>query len=171
MAVHKIVNTTGKYRDDKSYSNLINYILDPEKTKGKYYGSRAIANCHNAAMEMDILSRAAHKDDGVKLRHFIIGFNRNKVPASQPDLALTLAEEIASYYGKEYQIVYAVHIKLESLHVHFVMNAVNYMTGNRYEGKKKDLYAFMKHCRGVFKKHSIDDYIELVSKQVPLSAK
>ena len=161
MAVLKVVNTTGKYRDDESYNNLINYILDPQKTKGKYYGSFAIADCHNAAMEMDILSRAAHKDDGVKLRHFIIGFDRRKVSATQPELALALANEIAAYYGEEYQIVFAVHVKPDTLHVHFVMNTVNYITGLKYRGKKDDLYAFIKYCNGVFRRHYIADHVEM----------
>lgn len=164
MAVLKIVNNQGKYRDDASYNNLINYILDPQKTKGKYYGSCAVADCHNAALEMKILSRAAHKDDGVKLRHFIIGFDRRKVPASQPELALALAGEIAAYYGKEYQIVFAVHVKPDSLHVHFVMNTVNYITGLKYNGKKDDLYAFVKHCKNVFRKYHIADHVEMSRK-------
>jgi len=160
MAILKIINSRGKYHDDESYDNLINYILNPIKTKSKYFGSCAIANCHDAAMEMKIFSRAAHKNHGVKLRHLIIGFDRRKVPASQPELALELAKDMAAYYGEEYQIIFAVHVKPDSLHVHFVMNAVNYISGLKHKGKKDDLYAFIKHCNGVLRRRGIADHIE-----------
>ncbi len=75
---------------------------------------------------------------------------------------MELAKEMAAYYGKEYQIVFAVHVKPDSLHVHFVMNAVNYITGLKHKGKKDDLYAFIMHCNGVFRDNEIFDRVKKI---------
>ena len=57
------------------------------------------------------------------------------------------AQYAALYYGGEYQIVYAVHEDSRHLHVHFVLNTLNYRTGKKYPGDKEDYYNFQRYLK------------------------
>ena len=159
MAILKVKNCTGKYQDSAALHNVIKYIMDEKKTRGVYVGSCAVADCGNADTEMSILSRLANKDDGVRLRHFIISFDPEILPPSDPEAAFAISREIADYYGDEYQIVYAMHVNKGYLHTHFVMNQVSYITGKKYSGSRTGFYDFLSHCQQVFVKYGVNDTV------------
>lgn len=160
MAILKVMNTAGKFTDANALDDVISYILNERKTKG-YYDSWAINDIQRAAEEMNTLARLAGKDNNVRLRHFMISFTEKSEITSSPVFALMVSSEIAEYYADEYQIVFAVHTNRKHIHTHFVMNSVNYKTGEKYRGKKADMYAFLKHCTSVLRKYDIYERVVL----------
>lgn len=139
-----------KYHDDRALRAVIQYCLNPEKTPHKYIGAYGV-NINQAALEMKLLADAYCKDRGLRLRHFILTLSPDEVKKlheqgknAEKEL-FTLADYIARYYGNEYQIIFAVHESEWHPHIHFVMNTVNFKTGKKYGGQKKDYYDFQSY--------------------------
>ena len=64
-------------------------------------------------------------------------------------IAYQVAYPIALFYGDHHQIVYAVHEDGAKVHIHFVMNTTNYLTGLKYPGSRADYYQFLSHTNQV----------------------
>lgn len=141
-----------KYYDAKAREDVIRYIFRPDKTPHRLIGGWAVdPMC--AASQMNYLSKAYGKEDGLQLRHFILSFSEKEVQRMGQYALIRIdeyAQYAAFYYGGEYQIVYAVHEDSRHLHVHFVLNTLNYRTGKKYPGDKEDYYNF----QGYLKDHS-----------------
>lgn len=152
MAVLKIINSIGKYYDNNSREDVINYITNPYKTPGGYIGTYGL-NTYEYSKEMDKVALSFNKDTGVRLRHFVIGFEgREAVNAA---LVYQIGYEISAYLGKEYQTVFSVHQDTEQLHIHIVINAVSYLDGHRYRGTKGEFYGFKSWIDSVLKRYGI----------------
>lgn len=154
MAVLKVITpgNQGKYHDQNVYHDLICYIQNPLKTIHGYIGGIAV-NPRNAAYEMQCLAAAYHKDFGGHLRHMVVSFPPGEL--DQADTAHEIACQLALYYGGRFQITWAVHEDTASLHIHFVMNRVSYLSGKKYEGDKADYYAFQNHVRSVLRAYGL----------------
>ena len=145
----------GKYHDDHALIDVISYIFDPRKIPSGYVGGLAV-NPNNAVYEMSMLSRCYAQDSGVRLRHMILAFESGELDTMKRGAACAayqIGYEAAKFYGWHYQIVYAVHENTDIIHIHFVMNTTDYLTGLKYEGKKADLYRFLEHTNAVLEQY------------------
>lgn len=143
---------TGKYHDNNSYYDVINYIISEEKTPHQFIGGYGV-NLNQAAYEMDYLAKVYGKESGIRLRHFILSFSPEEVKyggIKKFEALYKIGQYAALFYSDEYQIVFAVHEDKDHPHIHFVMNTTNYRTGAKYQGDKKDYYAFQNY---------IDDFL------------
>ena len=52
---------------------------------------------------------------------------------------MTLGWQIAAYYGYEFQVLWGVHADSANLHIHFVVNTVNYRNGKMLSEGYEDL--------------------------------
>ena len=145
---------TQKYHDDNAISDVVNYILSPLKTPSGYVGGIAV-NVSHAINEMSMLSTYYGQNQGIRLRHMTLSFERRELGRARKNAfaaAYHLAYPIAQYYGRAYQIIYAVHEQSgndPNIHIHFAMNTTNYRTGRKYDGTKKDLYGFLQHINTI----------------------
>lgn len=147
--------TSGKYHDDHALIDVITYIFDPQKIPSGYVGGLAV-NPNNAVYEMSMLSLCYAQDSGVRLRHMILSFESGELDTMKRGgacKASRIAYEVAKFYGWHHQIVYAVHEDTNKIHIHFVMNTADYLTGLKYEGKKADLYRFLEHINAVLEQY------------------
>lgn len=136
-----------KYHDGSALDTVIAYCLQDCKVPSKLVGSYGV-NINQAAFEMHRLAQAFGKDNGLRLRHMILSFSDQELKAMRsraPEYVYRIADYAARYYGGEYQIIYAVHEDTGRLHAHLVMNTVNYKTGLKYRGDKKDYYVFQNY--------------------------
>ena len=134
MAALKIISVPQKYADSLAYQQLLDYIMRADKTPNSYIDGFAV-HPQYAAEEMQTVSAVYGQNRGVRLRHWIISFERNELPDA--------------WHADTYQIVYAVHEDAAHLHIHFVMNMISYLDGKRYAGKKKDFYDYQNYLQGV----------------------
>ena len=146
MAVLKIKSVPQKYTDELAYQQLLDYIMRPDKTPDHYIGGFAV-HPQYAAEEMQLVSQAYHQDRGVRLRHWIISFEKHELADAWH--ANQFAQMACRFYADTYQIVYSVHEDAEHLHVHFVMNMISYQNGKRYSGQKKDFYDYLKYLQEI----------------------
>lgn len=152
MAIFKTVNSAGKYLDICARHSVINYILKPEKIVEGYFGMWMVDE-DNPAKSMDDVAAYYNKSNGVKLRHFIIGFDREEL--SNPKIADNIGREIMYRIGNAFQCVYAVHQDTDNLNLHIVFNAVSYNTGKRFRGTYKEFFALQKMFQNVLCKFGI----------------
>ena len=70
------------------------------------------------------------KTEGLLLRHSILSFPpEERIDARD---AADIATRAIRYYEQQYQILAAVHEDRPHIHIHFVMNTLNYCTGKKY---------------------------------------
>ncbi len=156
MAVLKIIhqknalpykNQNGqKYHDENALRNVIAYCCDPDKTEHHHIYGIGVS-VQDAAEQMEGLAAAYRKTSGIRLRHMVLSFEpREKISLYKVN---QIAYQAAWYYGRKYQIIYAVHEDRDHLHIHFVMNTVSYVDGHKYAGKKEDYYAFQRYLADI----------------------
>ena len=146
MAALKIISVPQKYADSLAYQQLLDYIMRADKTPNSYIDGFA-AHPQYAAEEMQTVSAAYGQDRGVRLRHWIISFEKGELPDAWH--ANQFAQMACRFYAYTYQIVYSVHEDAVHLHIHFVMNMISYLDGTRYGGKKKDFYDYLDNLQGI----------------------
>ena len=88
--------------------------------------------------------------------HIAVHHQKKSRQELSPFVAYQIAYQAAWYYGREYQILFAVHENKQLLHVHFVMNTVSYLDGHKYAGKREDYYKFQDYLIQILKPFGID---------------
>ena len=153
MAALKIISVPQKYADSLAYQQLLDYIMRADKTPNSYIDGFAV-HPQYAAEEMQTVSAVYGQNRGVRLRHWIISFERNELPDAWH--ANQFAQMACRFYADTYQIVYSVHEDAVHLHIHFVMNMISYLDGTRYGGKKKDFYDYLHDLHEIAKASGIE---------------
>ena len=151
MAILKTANTKGKYYEDHSKDDVIQYVLNPDKARS-YYGSYGV-NINAPAESMNIVSAHFGKSQGVQLRHFIISFYPDEL--NDPAIANEIAKEFMVFFSNDYQTIYAVHQDKPHLHIHIIINSVSYVDGHRYYGTRAEFKSMQKYMQNVLKKYGI----------------
>lgn len=148
MVYFKKIAYSGKYQDDNAIPLLLAYISQPSKTPhhildGFWFGD------NNAAESMIAVSNHFGKNSKIRLHHFVLSFEPYLNHSYQLiyDIAYVIAEEIS----KNYQIVFAAHEDTNNIHIHFVFNAVSYVTGLKYHGGKTEYKELYQLCYEVIK--------------------
>lgn len=150
-----------KYHDEEALETVITYCQNPSKTASGLVGGFGV-NVSQAAYEMDLLAHAYGKNKGLRLRHWVISFDKGEISRLKRagyriyDTLANIAWYAASYYGYQYQIVYAVHKDSNQPHIHFVMNTVNFKTGHKYAGDKADYFAYQKYLTEFLQQYGMD---------------
>lgn len=163
MAVFKVIHSKNtkqnpyahspKYHDENSLYDVIDYCCNPSKARNGYIGGFGIG-AFDIADQMNGLAKAYGKAEGIRLRHMVLAFEPGE--KITPEYAFQIAYQVAWYYGREYQILFAVHQDKPHLHIHFVMNTVSFIDGYKYAGKKEDYYAFSKYLQNVLETFGIN---------------
>ena len=79
MAVFKVISVPQKYADEDAYADLIHYCIRPMKTPGNFIDGFGVLP-QLAAEQMQIVSHAYRQDHGIRLRHWIISFEKDEIP-------------------------------------------------------------------------------------------
>lgn len=154
MSLFKEVAFPGKYRDDNAIHDLVNYITQSNKTHNEIVDGMHVAD-NDLAGSMVRLSEAFHKNSGIRLRHFIVSFQRHEVKTL--GLFICIGREICRYIGQEYQVVYALHLDTDYPHFHFVFNAVSFVDGHRYRGTYQEHHNLINHVRSVLRYYGVPE--------------
>ena len=152
MAIYRVIHHSGKYHDWNAIRDLLQYVTSPEKAKsGLIFGGALFPNI--AADSMEGLCRAFDRTDGLLLRHSILSFS----PEERIDAldAADIAVRAIRYYKQHYQILESVHEDKPHVHIHFVMNTLNYRTGKKYPGDRTDYYGFLVHLGKILKPYGL----------------
>lgn len=73
MATFKVKSKKGKYHDENTYRNLVEYVSSSAKVRdGGVIGRSVVPAC--AVDAMKTVAHAYHKDNGLKMRHCILSY-------------------------------------------------------------------------------------------------
>lgn len=146
------------YKTLGSVKRLINYILNPNKTKDALMGG-IWCNPDTAYNEF-ILTKMMHDklpteavSKSNQVFHFVQSFDAEELT---PELAKQIADEFLQFrIFNGFQIVYAVHIDTEHIHTHFAINSINYENGLRWHISKYDLKEMQDYSDELCKKYNL----------------
>ena len=135
MAIIKVVKKSGK--TNTSLKKILNYV--GEKAY-ETYGINCSENYKQVASEFFETKDYFKKIGGRQYRHYIQSFSPNEISKDKVlEIAIKWAEK--SFSGHE--IFIAVHDDKEHLHSHFIVNTVNFETGEKLHEEARNL-AFKK---------------------------
>ena len=121
--------------------NSIEYILDVKhfgrKTDyGKWVGGKAGTHAEEIYQTFMMTKQVLGKEHGRQGYHFVISFPPEEADAQK---AYDVAKEFCeTYFGDDYEYVFAVHNDMEHKHAHIVFNSVSRTTGYKYRYVKGD---------------------------------
>ena len=150
MAVYRVINSDGKYKDDYAVHDVLHYVVS-KAAPDSVVGGAVLPGI--AEISMKGVAKAYGKDKGTRLRHSVLSFDPND--CITPRQAKDIAQQALDYYQDDYQILAAVHEDKDHLHIHFAMNSVNYRNGSKYRGKKDDYYRFIGHMNKALQSYGI----------------
>ena len=153
MATFKVKSGIGKYHDSSAYDTLNQYVTSSQKTReGGVIGASILPEI--AAEAMQAVTKAYHKEDGVKLRHSILSFDPHEHISFQE--AQAIAKQCMDFFADDYKILEEINENQNNLHIHFLMNVINYHDGSKYRGTKKNYYDNLKHVQNVTRKFGVN---------------
>ena len=148
MAIIKAVNSKS------SIGRAINYITKKEKTEEKLI-SGIDCNPETAIDEMKATKELYDKDDGRQYAHFIQSFNpKDEIsPEKAHEIGKEFIENNDKFKGHE--IVLATHKDKKHIHNHFIINSVNYESGNKLHTTKYEYQAMKDISNKLSKEHGL----------------
>lgn len=148
MAIIKVVKKSGKTHI--SLKKVLNYV--GEKAY-ETYGINCSENYKKIASEFLETKDYFKKTEGRQYRHYIQSFSPNEISKEKVlEIAIKWAEK--SFSGHE--IFIAVHDDKEHLHSHFIVNTVNFETGEKLHEEARNL-AFKKEVNDEICKYGINN--------------
>lgn len=152
MATIKFLNGKGKYQDSTAMHDVVQYICYPNKTPSHIIGGVQI-DFKNIAQSMTDVSVSFNKNSRTRLVHFILCFRPEDFYLV--NMAANIADEICSYIGQQYQVVYALHEDTICPHIHFVFNSISYIDGHRYRGQHEEYHNLLYWIQCVLSSYGI----------------
>lgn len=162
-AVFKIVDgDAGAYKNPDAVENVIRYIFrEDARKKDNIWGSVGTYNksIEGVIEDFQKMKRLHHKEDGVQIKHMILSFGE------RPDLPKKKIKKLLLqtiiFWGKDYQMVYAVHEDkgLDKYHVHIALNSVS-NDGKKVSIRNKDLKNFRKNFNRIWNKYGYEMTME-----------
>lgn len=145
MAVFKVISVPQKYADEDAYADLIHYCIRPMKTPGNFIDGFGVLP-QLAAEQMQIVSHAYRQDHGIRLRHWIISFEKDEIRDAWH--ANQFAQQVCWFTPNAIRSSTA-SMRMPKHSYSFVMNMISFQDGTRYTGKKKDYYDFLRYLNDI----------------------
>lgn len=132
MAIIKAINSKSSVKD------IINYVTDKEKTTEELmYGKDCSSEPSQAIEDMQTTKELYGKTEGRQYKHFVQSFSpEDKIT---PEKANQLGKEWAKENFEGYEVFIATHTDKDHIHNHFIINSVNFETGEKYRQSRADL--------------------------------
>lgn len=117
------------YPTKKDLRNLIYYVLGEHCTTNIYGATgMLLSNPETMYQSMIQVKKQFNKTEGRQALHLIISFDKDDSEWLTPHLALEIGYQLALTM-EGVQTVFGVHDNTDKLHIHMVLNSVNYITG------------------------------------------
>lgn len=150
MAVIKAISSGASIRRG------IKYISNPEKTSPELIAAIGCPeNPENAWIAMESVKWAWKKIDGRQYKHFTYSFPPGEkiTPEQALENAYKLFSETEQFKG--HQMIMAVHVDTDHLHVHVIINSVNMENGYKLQWSGKDLRELKERCNALSREQGL----------------
>ena len=145
MAIFKVVNRRNGKRKRSHLKGVIKYVMKTEKTEEKLIYGQYLEPERAYQMMMET-KNLFNKTKGMDYFHFVLSYPPNE--KITPEQALEQAKEFLESTKKfrGYETVVAVHRDKKHIHVHFIVNSVNFINGRKFHLSAKEL-AYLKQLQ------------------------
>lgn len=155
------------YHNKNAVDKVINYIWrkDARNPKGdNIYGSIGSFGKDKKEIIRDFykIKELYHKTDGVQIKHIIVSFSKR--PKMSRTKIHKLVKRTVGYWGKDYQVVYAVHEDTDDWHIHIGINSVS-IYGKKISIRSKDERKFAKHLQRLWEGY-VPAYYRITAKDI-----
>lgn len=137
MAIFKVISKN--YNTESDVTNLITYILNPEKIESNIFGVRNLYLYQNHNMTAKMLmdtNQYYGKTQGSILHHFVLSYSGYENYINKKIMIENTNKLVDSFlFG--HQCIYALHENTDNLHVHIIFNSVNCLTGMKFPLKQE----------------------------------
>lgn len=139
MAIIKVIK--GGYDTPYQMKKLIDYIVNSSRhdIRGMVGGSMlSTGTMQYVYYQMMDLKKSMSKMKGWNMRHFCISFSDRELEYIDDTKAYMIAMDVCRMlFG--YQTVFAIHHETGRMHIHFGVNTVSYIHGNKIRIYVKEL--------------------------------
>lgn len=148
MAIIKAINSKS------SIKNIIEYVADEKKTDEKLMSGKDCSEKPNQAIEdMKMTKELYGKTTGRQYKHFVQSFSPEE--NITPSKANEIGKEWAEKAFKGYEVFIVTHINKEHIHNHFIVNSVNFETGEKYRQSRGDLDKYKELSNEICKREGL----------------
>lgn len=163
-AILKICNskTPSSYMKKDDIKTVINYVLQDNKRKDDdIWNSFGIFDKSKNGIIKDFykLKRLYDKTDGLQLKHLVLSWGtRPDIPRKK---MRKLVKQTMSFWGKDYQLVYAIHEdnKPDKWHAHIVINSVS-NTGRKIQITRSTLTKFKRKFNNIWNPYGYELHMD-----------
>lgn len=138
MAILKIINNRNGKRKRANLPRIIKYVLQDKKTEQiLVYGKNL--EPERAYEMMKETKETFGKKEGREYYHFVMSFppTENITPAQALEQAKIFLESSKKFIG--YEVLAAAHKDRKHVHVHFIVNSVNFVNGKKFHLTRSEL--------------------------------
>ncbi|MGF2205012.1 relaxase/mobilization nuclease domain-containing protein [Lactococcus lactis] len=137
--------SNGTVHSSKDLNQLIDYVMNPEKTNDfEYVSGQNILDIHSTCDEMlatrtmAIALKNKPRKNEIYGYHFVQSFSPDDhlTPEQVHEIGLKTMKE---YLGNSAEFIIATHTDKDHLHNHIVLNATDPLTLNKFQQSKNDL--------------------------------
>jgi hypothetical protein len=130
--------TKNKDYSDYKYQglqNTVSYTTDEVKTHQQFYVSAINCEVNSITEQMINTKKQFNKEEGILAFHAYQSFHKKEAtPEEAHQIGLELAKEL---WGDRFQVVVSTHLDTNNIHNHFVINSVSFVDGKRYYDNKE----------------------------------
>lgn len=131
------------YSNESSVYNLIKYVLTDKRTGGivRYGAAQGtlFGDICEAVYEMKLIKSYYQKEDKVQMHHFILSFGDIK----DVNEVYIVGKEIMHKFFDGFQVVFGVHEDTNHLYIHFAVNSVSMLTGEKWHKSREEFQKFV----------------------------
>lgn len=146
MAIIEAVNSRA------SIGRAITYVTKEGKTESNIITGKD-CDPFNALDDMNATRKLYGKTGGRQYKHYVQSFHKDE--KITPEQAHKIACELAEKEFKGYEVLIATHIDKDHLHSHFIVNSVNFETGEKFNQPYEWLDKCKAHSDDICKKYNL----------------
>ena len=155
MAIFEV--KTEKNKDLIQLYRKLNYITDVASTQ-QYLIYGSAVSIYDPYAQMLAVKQVFNQTERNAYRHCILSIKtEDEISiANFKHLSMEVSELLSNFYGN-YQVVMAVHIDSDNLHAHYVLNTINYLTGERFDLNRRRLIELKYRVNEILNKYNISN--------------
>ena len=152
---------------------LVNYILKPEKDEKsepilKHNLRSRSASGWTKEFESNDSLRLYKRSDNIKLNHTILSFSNKDIEHINKDMLKYISKKYIELRGKDNVYLASSHHDKDHIHLHIIMSATKYMTGESNRISKKEFHE-LKLALDAYQKEKYPELIHSLPNHAKLS--
>lgn len=138
----------------RSLEDMITYLCAPEKTSADLIMGIGI-NPQHPIVELKLASDLWNCNETNRpYFQVILSFDANVKSSVSMDIIKEIAFQVGKMFSMEHQILSVIHTDTDNLHIHYLINSPNVITGKQFR-QKKSLYSYKQRINELLINYSL----------------